>query len=50
MIPRWSIKPKEGGRIRNNKELRKLITGEDIVKYIKPQGTKWWGILTERKI
>jgi hypothetical protein len=43
MIPRWSVKSKEGGRIRNNNELQKLITGEGIVKYIKPRGIKWWG-------
>jgi hypothetical protein len=41
--PRWSIESKEGGGIRNNNELQKLITGEDIVKYIKAQGIKWWG-------
>jgi hypothetical protein len=32
MIPRWSIKSKGGGRITDNNELQKLLTGEDIVK------------------
>jgi hypothetical protein len=27
---------------KNNKELQKLIKGEDIVKYIKKQRMKWW--------
>jgi hypothetical protein len=26
----------------NNKELKKFIKGEDIVKYIKVRRTKWW--------
>jgi len=29
------LQSKEGWRIRNNNELRKLINGEDTVKYIK---------------
>jgi len=33
----WTGECKEGWRIRNNKELRKLIKGEDIVKYKKEQ-------------
>ena len=41
VIPRWSIKCKEGWRIRHNNELQKLIIGEDIVKCTKPQGIKW---------
>jgi hypothetical protein len=36
-----SIQSKEEWRIRNNKELQKLIQGEDIVKYIKAQRIKW---------
>jgi hypothetical protein len=30
--------------LRNKNELRKLIKGEDIVKYIKSQTINWWGL------
>ena len=40
-----SVKSKEGCRIRNNNKLQKLIKGEDITKYIKPQRIKQWGHL-----
>jgi hypothetical protein len=33
---------KEGWRIRNNKELQKLVEGEDNVKYVKARKMKWW--------
>ena len=39
------LQSKEGWRIRSNNELRKLIKGEDTVKYIKARRIKWWGCL-----
>jgi hypothetical protein len=33
---------REGWRIGNNKELQKLIKGENIVKYVKARRMKWW--------
>jgi hypothetical protein len=31
--------------MRNNDELKKLMRGEDIFKYIRAQRIKWWGHL-----
>jgi len=39
------IQSKEGLRIRNNKELQKLIKREDIVQYTTAQILKWLGYL-----
>ena len=39
------IQFKKGWRIKSNNEFQKLIK-EDIVKYIKAQGIKWWGHLS----
>ena len=40
----------EGWRIRNNKELHKLIKRENIVKYKEAQRIKRWGHLNKWKI
>jgi hypothetical protein len=40
------VQTEEGWRIRNNDELEKLVRGEYIVKYIRAQRIKRWGILT----
>jgi hypothetical protein len=39
------VQYKEGWKIRSNNEVRKVIKGKDIVKYIKAQRIKWWGRL-----
>jgi hypothetical protein len=45
------VQCKEGWRIRRNNELRKLMKGENIVKYVKSTRNQMvGGILTEWKI
>jgi hypothetical protein len=39
------VQSEQGWRTSNNDELDKLMKGEDVVKYIRVQGTKWWGHL-----
>jgi hypothetical protein len=41
-----AVKTEEGCRIRNNDELDKLMRGGEVVKCIRAQRIKWWGILT----
>jgi hypothetical protein len=39
------VQIEEAWTIRNDDELKKLMRGEDIVKYITAQRIKWWGHL-----
>jgi hypothetical protein len=39
------VETEERWRKRSNDDLEKLMRGEDIVKYIRAQRTKWWGHL-----
>jgi hypothetical protein len=41
-----AVKTEEGWRIGNSDELDKSMRGEDVVKYVRAQRIKWWGILT----
>ena len=40
-----AVQTEEEWRVKNKIELEKLMRGEDIVKYVRPQRIKWWGIL-----